>query len=113
MPGTESQTALDALNRNFPQAAGVTAQTIVVAPAGSTVRDAAVKQAITDGAEAYERIDGVLDVTSPYDEFAKGLISPDAPAAILSIRLERVDGVVPDATMAALTVRDGAPARPN
>ena len=104
VPGTESQTALDALNRNFPQAAGVTAQTIVVAPAGSTVRDAAVKQTIADGAEAYKRVEGVLDVTSPYDEFAEGLISPDATAAILSIRLERVDGVVPDATMDALTV---------
>ena len=103
MPGTESQTALDALNRNFPQAAGITAQAIVVAPPGTTVRDEAVEQAIEDGAEAFERIDGVLEVTSPFDEFAKGMISPDSSAAIMSIRLERVDGQVPDATLAALT----------
>ena len=30
LPGTESQTALDSLNRTFPQAGGTTAQVVVV-----------------------------------------------------------------------------------
>jgi putative drug exporter of the RND superfamily len=102
VPGTESQTALDSLNRNFPQAAGVTAQVIVVAPPGTSVRDASVREAISAGAEKYESVDGVLEVTSPYDEYAKGLVAPDSSAALLSLRLERVDGTVPDATLDAL-----------
>ena len=71
LPGTESQTALDSLDRNFPQAAGVTAQVILVAPAGSTVREAAVRRAITDATAAFERVDGVVDVTSPYEKYAR------------------------------------------
>jgi putative drug exporter of the RND superfamily len=102
LPGTESQTALDALNRNFPQAGGVTAQVIVVAPPGSTVREAEVRREITDAAAAFETIEGVLDVTSPYDEFAKGLISPDSSAAITTVRVERVDGQIRGSTLDAL-----------
>ena len=102
LPGTESQTALDALNRNFPQAGGVTAQVIVVAPPGGSVRDAETKRVINEAAERYRDIDGVLSVNAPFDEFAKGQIAPDDSAAIMSIRLERVGGEVRASTLAGL-----------
>ena len=51
VPGTESQAALDSLNRTFPQAGGVTAQVVVVVPEGSSVRDAENKQQINDATD--------------------------------------------------------------
>ena len=102
LPGTESQTALDALNRNFPQAGGVTAQVIVVAPPGGSVRDAETKRVINEAAERYRDIEGVLSVNAPFDEFAKGQIAADDSAAIMSIRLERVGGEVRASTLAGL-----------
>ncbi len=105
LPGTESQTALESLDRNFPQAAGVTAQVIVVAPAGSTVRTAAVKDAIVAGTAAYGRIPNVEDATSPFGRYAKGTIAPRSSAAIISLRLAPVDGKVPAETFDALNDR--------
>ena len=40
IPGTESQEALDALARTFPQVSGTSAQLIAVAPDGADVSDA-------------------------------------------------------------------------
>ncbi|HEV7848443.1 MAG TPA: hypothetical protein VGO88_03850, partial [Mycetocola sp.] len=43
IPGTESQAALDSLKTTFPQVSGASAQLAVVAPAGDTVSEGAVK----------------------------------------------------------------------
>ena len=48
IPGTESQTALDRLDAVFPQAAGASAQAVMVAPSGSRVDQGDPKHAITD-----------------------------------------------------------------
>ena len=102
VPGTESQTALDSLNRTFPQAGGVTAQVVVVVPDGSSVREPEVRAQIEAATEALDRIDDVDAATSPFDELAKGVISADARAAIIQLRLITVDGAVTAATFEAI-----------
>ena len=96
LPGTESQTALDSLNRNFPQVSGTSAQVVIVTPAGTTVRDAEVRDAIEDSAQAFERVAGVDAVTLPYDEHVEGLISDDGQAAIMMLRLSADTGSISD-----------------
>ena len=65
IPGTESQDALDALARTFPQVSGTSAQLIVVAPAGSDVREPAFQTAIESSIASIEKIPQVSSATSP------------------------------------------------
>ncbi len=102
LPGTESQTALDSLNRTFPQVSGTTAQLIVIPPAGTSVRDAEVRQAITDATRQLDTIDRVDGATSPFDKYAKGVIADDDSAAIISIRLLDPAQSIPAATTDAM-----------
>ncbi|HEU4546076.1 MAG TPA: MMPL family transporter, partial [Microlunatus sp.] len=102
VPGTESQAALDSLNRTFPQAGGVTAQVVVVVPEGASVRDAENRQQINEATEAFERIDDVDSAMSPFDQYAKGVINDDDRAAIIQLQLITVDGAVTEATFAAI-----------
>jgi RND superfamily putative drug exporter len=102
VPGTESQAALDSLGRTFPQAGGVTAQLVVVAPDGGSVRDTAVRKAIEAGVNRLNATEGVEAATSPFDKYAKGVIADDGSAAIIQIRLEVVNGDVSAGTYRAL-----------
>jgi len=103
LPGTESQTALDSLSRTFPQVGGGTsAQVIVVAPPGQSVRNAGVRSAIEASIKPYERIEQVDTVTSPYTTLVKGTISPDGSAALLSVQLKVGGTQVKATTLAAL-----------
>ncbi|HKH55540.1 MAG TPA: MMPL family transporter [Propionibacteriaceae bacterium] len=102
VPGTESQAALDSLGRTFPQAGGVTAQLIVVAPDGGSVRDAPVRKAIEAGVDRLNTIEGVDAATSPFDKYAKGVIANDGSAAIIMIGLEATNGDISATTFGAL-----------
>ena len=75
LPGTESQTALDSLARTFPQVTGTTAQLIVIPPAGTSVRDTGVRKAIEATTQRIDDLDRVSGATSPFDKYAKGVIS--------------------------------------
>ncbi|GAA3623098.1 MMPL family transporter [Microlunatus ginsengisoli] len=108
LPGTESQTALDTLKRTFPQSVGTSAQVVVVAPDGKTVRDAAIEQAITESGKRFEQIDQVDGVTLPYDEHVKNLISDDGSAAIMMVRLDAGQGQIEDATYTAMEAETAA-----
>ena len=102
LPGTESQTALDQLKRTFPQSVGTSAQVVIVAPEGKSVRDSDIKSAITASGKAFEKIEQVDGVTLPYDEHIKNLISDDDDAAIMMVRLDAGQGQITDATYAAM-----------
>ena len=102
LPGTESQVALDSLGRTFPQAGGTTAQVVVVVPEGSSVRGSEVRTTIEDAADAYERIDQVEQAVSPFDEYARGVISADDRAAIITLRFDGESGFLTEETFAAL-----------
>lgn len=98
LPGTESQEALDSLSRTFPQVSGTTANLVVVAPAGVSVRSDAIKKPIESSVERLDAVYEIDDATSPYDEFAKGMISDDKRAAIVSIRLDAGSGEIDQRT---------------
>ena len=102
LPGTESQVALDSLGRTFPQAGGTTAQVVVVVPEGESVRGAEVRATIEQAAADYEGIDQIDAAVSPFDEFARGVISDDNRAAIISLRFEAESGNITEATFEAL-----------
>jgi RND superfamily putative drug exporter len=102
LPGTESQVALDSLGRTFPQASGTTASLVVVAAEGGSVRGAATRKAIGASVERLDAIPQVDDATSPFDRFAKGVISGDERAAIISVRLTTDSAGIAPATYDAL-----------
>ncbi len=99
LPGTESQSALDSLSRTFPQVSGTSAQVVVAAPASESVRDADARRAIEASVKRLDKVPGVDSATSPYDEFAKGVISPDNRAAIINTQLEKALGEIDPATL--------------
>ncbi|PJJ55260.1 efflux RND transporter permease subunit [Compostimonas suwonensis] len=88
IPGTESQEALDTLSRTFPQVSGASAQIVVVAPDGESVRDADVQSAVESTIDDLGSLDQVAAVTSPYDEMVTGSISDDGRAAIIGVQLD-------------------------
>ncbi|MCU1420006.1 MAG: transporter [Mycetocola sp.] len=102
IPGTESQAALDSLKTTFPQVSGASAQLAVVAPAGDTVSEGAVKDVLNDGVDALNAIPGVANAVSPFDENIDGAVSENERAAIISIQLEDSQYEVTAATKEAL-----------
>jgi RND superfamily putative drug exporter len=102
IPGTESQNALDRLATTFPQVSGASAQVIVVAPEGGSIKDEAMRSAITDGIKGLEDVSQVEVVTSPYDKQMPASISDDEQATLLTIQLDGDQGSITDATKDAL-----------
>lgn len=64
IPGTESQQALDALARTFPQVSGASAQLIAVAPDGGSVTDADFEAAVEASVTAIGEIPQVAGVVN-------------------------------------------------
>ena len=85
IPGSESQEALDALDRASPGAAGVGAQIVFVAPDGQTVTDPTFAAAIQQVVDAAQRAPQVAGVVSPFDSAA---IASDGGAAIASVQYD-------------------------
>ena len=96
IPGTESQAGLEQLSRTFPQVSGTNAQFIVVAADGDDITDAAYRDDIEDTVDRLERFDGVLAVTSPYDENISGMINAEKTAAIVRLQFDGQSTDVPD-----------------
>ncbi|WP_312028635.1 MMPL family transporter [Cellulosimicrobium composti] len=115
IPGTESQAALDRLATTFPQVSGATAQVVVVAPDGSTIEDDAVRGPVEDAVDALGAVDGVVAVTSPYDDTMPASVSDDDVATLMTIQLDEGQSEVSDATKDALddVVDDLAAALPD
>ncbi len=102
LPGTESQVALDALNRTFPQASGTTADLIVVPREGQSVRSAAAQDAIRASVGRLADIPQVDAATSPFDQYARGQVAQDDSAAIISVRFDTANTGISPATFDAL-----------
>lgn len=96
IPGTESQAGLEQLQRTFPQVSGTNAQFIVVAADGDDVTDAAYRDDIESTVRDLERVDGVLAVTSPYDENITGMVNNEKTAAIVRLQFDGQSTDVPD-----------------
>ncbi|MEV8218507.1 MMPL family transporter [Microbacterium sp. NPDC077391] len=96
IPGTESQAGLEQLQRTFPQVSGTNAQFIVVAADGDDVTDTAYRDDIESTVRDLQRIDGVLAVTSPYDENITGMVNNEKTAAIVRLQFDGQSTDVPD-----------------
>ncbi|KAA9089828.1 MMPL family transporter [Microbacterium radiodurans] len=116
IPGTEAQEGLELLNRTFPQASGTSAQLVIVAPEGQSVRDEPVAGEVADVVTRFGDLgDDVLAVTDPFDETVSGLISDDDRAAIVRVQFDGQATDVPEATLDELNaiaddLRDEMPA---
>ncbi|GGR03219.1 MMPL family transporter [Streptomyces pilosus] len=82
MPGTESQRALDDLDRQFPQAGGATGTIVVAAPEGAKLDPAAVAPVVKEAS----RIDGV---TAAMDPFQTGSVSQDGRYALIQVQFDK------------------------
>lgn len=103
IPGTESQAGLEQLSRSFPQVSGTNAQFIVVAADGDRVTDGAYRERIEGAVDELGALDGVLAVTSPYDETITGMVNDDATAAIVRLQFDRQASDVPPETRDTLS----------
>ncbi|MFF7291593.1 efflux RND transporter permease subunit [Microbacterium sp. NPDC008134] len=88
IPGTESQAGLEQLSRSFPQVSGTDAQIVIVAADGDEMTDDAYRTPIEDVVDELGDLDGVLAVTSPYDEMVNGMINDDDTAAIVRLQFD-------------------------
>ncbi|HET7326381.1 MAG TPA: MMPL family transporter [Nocardioidaceae bacterium] len=83
IPGTESQRALDALEQEFPQAAGASGTIVIRAPQGQSVLDPSNRSAVLATVQAANELPGVVGATSPYDTRA---ISRNGRYALVSVQ---------------------------
>ncbi|MDJ1114719.1 MMPL family transporter [Microbacterium dauci] len=88
IPGTEAQEGIALLERTFPQASGASAQLVIVAPDGETVESDAMTEAVTATADEFRDVEGVSNVTDPYDDLVDGLISDDGQAALIQLQFD-------------------------
>lgn len=105
-PGTESQNALDALSRTFPQFSGTSAQVVAVAPSGSKVTDSAFRKAVDDAVSKLGAISQVEAVSSPYTGASTGNIAPDESAVIIPVQMS-VQAAEVDASVSEDLQREG------
>ncbi|MFD6324309.1 MMPL family transporter [Streptomyces sp. NPDC058442] len=89
MPGTESQRALDDLDRQFPQAGGATGTIVLAAPEGAKLDPAAV-------APVVEEASGIDGVTAAMDPFQTGAVSQDGRYALIQVQFDKAVDEVTD-----------------
>ncbi|WP_294945029.1 MMPL family transporter [uncultured Microbacterium sp.] len=102
IPGTEGQEGLELLNRTFPQAAGTSAQYVIVAAPGQHVDDEPYSGQIATAVTDLGKLDGVLAVTDPFNKNVTGMVSDDGQAALIRLQFEGTATNVPAATKTAL-----------
>jgi len=98
IPGTESQAAIDQLNRTFPEVSGSSATIIVVAPEGQRVDTDPYRSDIIDAVAKLEQLEKVSGVSSPFSELAPTGLSDNGQAALLTIQIQAELSDVPAAT---------------
>ncbi|GAA2424559.1 MMPL family transporter [Streptomyces glaucus] len=94
MPGTESQRALDDLDRQFPQAGGATGTIVVAAPEGEKLAPAAVAPLVKEAS-------GIDGVTAAMDPFRTGSVSQDGRYALIQVQFDKAADEVTDEQKAA------------
>ena len=94
MPGTESQRALDLLEREFPQASGATGTIVIAAPEGRRLDPAAVAPVVREAAD----VPGVVAATDP---FKARSVSRDGRYALVQVQFDRGADEITDAQRAA------------
>ena len=86
IPHTESQQALDLLQRDFPKAAGDNALVVFETPDGITSSSA--EPAISASVTALEKIPHVTSVTNPYGPLGSAFISKNGQIAVVTVQFD-------------------------
>lgn len=103
IPGTQSQTALDQLERTFPQVSGTSARYVVIAPDGGSVQDADVKGPVSEAVTALGDVNEVAAVTDPYSDSVSGTISEAGNALVITTQMDGSATTTSTASRDALT----------
>ncbi|HEY0471328.1 MAG TPA: MMPL family transporter, partial [Kribbella sp.] len=86
IPGTESQQALDALQKEIPAAAGASANVVVKAPAGQNLNTPGIKAEVEATVAAAAKVPEVAGAISPYTTKA---ISQDGSTGLISVQFTK------------------------
>jgi len=86
IPGTESQRALDALQKDLPAASGASSSVVVHAPEGKTLMDPAVKAAV---GTTVAKVAELPEVVAAIDPFTSKAISPDGRTGLISVQFDK------------------------
>ncbi|GAA1660061.1 MMPL family transporter [Kribbella alba] len=86
IPGTESQQALDALQKEIPAASGASANVVVKAPAGQSLNNPALKADVEATVAAAAKVPEVAGAISPYTTKA---ISQDGSTGLISVQFSK------------------------
>src|SRR6478736_3329242 len=107
IPGTESQRALEALSKEFPQASGASGTVVVRAPEGQTVVAPGSKAVLDDVVARAGKVPGVVGALSPFDTKA---LSPDGRYGLVTVQFDRTaDELTAEQRSAYEALGDGAP----
>ena len=107
IPGTEAQQGLEALEQRFPQAAGASAQVVVVAPEGERLTDGEAREQVDD---LVARLADVEHVTAASDPFDGGTtVSDDGRYALVQVQLDPDVAVLDEETKDALAEAAAVP----
>ncbi|MFF4234545.1 MMPL family transporter [Actinomadura geliboluensis] len=106
IPGTESQQAIDLLERKMPQASadGATARVVFAAPAGSTVTEPSGKAAVE---QVVGRLKTAPQVASVVDPYQAGAVSKDGRIAYAQVTYKVSPIEVTDGARDALAAAAG------
>ncbi|MFZ5847570.1 MAG: MMPL family transporter [Actinomycetota bacterium] len=107
IPGTESQLALDVLEKEFPQASGAAGTVVIRAPEGESVLDPENQQTVMSVVQEANELPGVVGATSPYDTKA---LTRDGRYAMVSVQFaEAADLLTEDQRTAYEEIGEDAP----
>lgn len=107
IPGTESQRALEALAKEFPQASGASGTVVVRAPAGQTVVAPSSKAVLDDIVARARKVPGVVAALSPLQTKA---ISQDGRYGLVTVQFAKTaDELTADQRSAYEALGSGAP----
>ena len=111
VPGTQAQSALDALEQRFPQISGASAKVVVAAPSGEDVSTS--QDLVVAACEDIAALEDVVAVTCPYPMAASGStaasdgaasqISANGDMAFISVQLSVAATDIPDTLVTSVS----------
>ena len=107
IPGTEAQQGLEALEQRFPQAAGASAQVVVVAPEGERLADGDAREQVDDLVARLADVEHVTAASNPFD--GGTTVSDDGRYALVQVQLDPDVAVLDEETKDALAEAAAVP----
>lgn len=85
VPGSESQSAIDTLDEEFPGSSGASGQLLLEAPPGTTINDPAFAEGLSQSLADVGNVDGVTGVVPPS---TSGAVSEDGMIGLAQVQFE-------------------------